>query len=79
VGANQGDQSGRIVALLGDGHLGQLFLQKQPKFWAPFSMVKVLNLFGQNWVGLCTFWAMFSQTHLVTLTEIPLSPMWAAK
>jgi hypothetical protein len=22
---------------------------------------------------------MFSQTHLVTLTEIPLSPMWAAK
>jgi hypothetical protein len=30
-----------------------------------FASVKFLHLFGQN-MGWATFWAIFSQTHLVT-------------
>jgi hypothetical protein len=37
-----------------------------PNFWATFSLVKVVRqILTKN--GLDTFWAIFSQTHLVTL------------
>jgi hypothetical protein len=37
--------------------------------WAAFSKVKVLYSFSQE-MSWATFWATFSQTHLVTLPQI---------
>jgi hypothetical protein len=51
--------------------LGSFFriTEEGEMFWLLFASVKFLHLFGQN-MGWATFWAIFSQTHLVTLLYI---------
>jgi hypothetical protein len=43
-------------------HIAQIF-----KLHTFLEEHKECIIFDQNWVGLCTYWAIFSQTHPVTL------------
>jgi hypothetical protein len=49
-------------------YFGQFFgnYRSIPKIWATFSKGKVMYLFQRN-LDWATFWASFSETHLVTL------------
>jgi hypothetical protein len=51
----------------GDCLLCAVFRKLQTTFWGNFSVVKVMHLFRQKWVGLHLHSAIFSKTHLVTL------------
>jgi hypothetical protein len=67
---NQGDQIGRIFAHWALVVFGQLFenYRSSPYFWAIFPRKKLCIDFNKKWVW-ATFWAIFSQTHLVTLVS----------
>jgi hypothetical protein len=69
---NQGDQIGRIFAQRAIGYYGQFFSENYrsgPHFLSTFSKSNdyVLILTKMGWA---TFWAIFSQTHLVTLVVL---------
>jgi hypothetical protein len=59
----QGDQ---IFACWAIGYLGQFFehYRSSQKVWTTFSTedvtYKYIN-FGQKWVGVCSFWAIFDK------------------
>jgi hypothetical protein len=65
---NQGDQIGRIFAYCVTVCFGQFFENKRNSrhFWNTFFTVKMYSNFGEK-MGWASFWAIFSQTHLVTL------------
>jgi hypothetical protein len=69
IGAfDQGDQIGRIFAQWAIVYFGQWFENyiQSANFWATFFRdISYVLIFTKN--GLATFWASFSQTHLVTL------------
>jgi hypothetical protein len=64
----QGGQIGRIFASWATVYFGQSFLLTEAVqcFWAIFPTDKGMHNFDQK-IGCATFWATFSQTHLVTL------------
>jgi hypothetical protein len=68
MGVRQGDQIGRIFANLAIVYKGQLskIYKSSPKILATSSAEKsyVVILTKRGWA---MFWAIFSQTHLVTL------------
>jgi hypothetical protein len=66
----EGDQIGRIFAHWAIVFFGQFFehYRSSPNFPATFIHKKVAYKFWQK--QLDTFWAIFSQTHLVTLKPI---------
>jgi hypothetical protein len=67
----QGDQIGRILAHWVGFYFGQVFKNyiRSPHFGLLLCVVKALNYFRQK-VGWALFWAIFSQTHLVTLLSL---------
>jgi hypothetical protein len=42
------------------------FTEESTRVWQLLAMVKFKNKFGQK-MGWATFWAIFSETHLLTL------------
>jgi hypothetical protein len=54
--------------------LGSFLLTKQSKFWDFFIHGKSFELLETKKGTNATFWAIFSQTHLVTLAEVEFRP-----
>jgi hypothetical protein len=66
----QGDQIERIFANWAIVYFGQCFenYQRSTNSWATFSTVPTKYVLFLQITGWATFWATFSESHLVTLT-----------